>query len=43
MQNKYVAVAALSLVMLNPFNVNAAGKGGVAAEVNGEKNYSRRN
>lgn len=37
MRNKYVAAAALSLLMMNPFNAGAAGKNGVAAVVNGEK------
>lgn len=36
MQNKYVAMAALSLLIMNPFNADAAGKDGVAATVNGE-------
>lgn len=36
MQNKYVAVAALSLLMLNSFDAAAAGKNGIAASVNGE-------
>ena len=37
MQNKIIAAAALSLLVLNPGNVYAEGKGGVAAVVNGEK------
>lgn len=37
MKTKYVATIALSLAVLNPFNANAEGKGGVAAVVNGEK------
>lgn len=36
MQKTYVAVAALSLMMMNSFNAAAAGKDGVAATVNGE-------
>lgn len=36
MQKRYAAVAALSLLIMNPLNANAAGKGGVAATVNGE-------
>lgn len=36
MQKRYAALAALSLIMMNPLNANAAGKGGVAATVNGE-------
>ncbi len=37
MQNKLVAAAALSLLVLNPLNAHAEGKDGVAAVVNGEK------
>ena len=37
MQNKLIAAAALSLLVLNPANVFAEGKNGVAAVVNGEK------
>ena len=35
MRNKYVAAAALSLLMMNPLNAGAAGKNVVAAVVNG--------
>ena len=37
MKTKYIAAIALSLVLFNPFNANAEGKGGLAAVVNGEK------
>ena len=37
MQNKIIAVAALSLLVMNPLLANAEGKDGVAAVVNGEK------
>lgn len=37
MQNKIIAVAALSLLVMNPLPANAEGKDGVAAVVNGEK------
>lgn len=37
MQNKFIAAAALSLLVLNPLNAQADGKNGVAAVVNGEK------
>ena len=37
MQNKIIAVAALSLLVMNPLQANAEGKDGVAAVVNGEK------
>ena len=37
MKTKYIAAIVLSLTILNPFNAQAEGKGGVAAVVNGEK------
>ena len=37
MKTKYIAAIALSLVLFNPLNANAEGKGGIAAVVNGEK------
>ena len=37
MQKKYAMLAVLSILMLNPLNASAAGKNGVAAEVNGQK------
>ncbi len=36
MNTKYLAVAALSVAILNPFSVSAQGRNGVAAVVNGE-------
>ena len=37
MQKKYAMLAVFSILMLNPLNASAAGKNGVAAEVNGQK------
>ena len=37
MQKKYLALAAVSVMLLNPLNAAAEGKNGVAAVVNGQK------
>ncbi len=37
MQNKFIALTALSVAMMTSFNADAAGKKGVAAEINGQK------
>ena len=37
MQKKYAMLAVFSILMLNPMSASAAGKNGVAAEVNGQK------
>lgn len=37
MQKKYAALAVFSILLMNPLNASAAGKNGVAAEVNGQK------
>ena len=37
MRNKLLAAAALSLLVMNPLQVRAEGKNGVAAVVNGEE------
>ena len=37
MQKNYAMLAVFSILMLNPLNASAAGKDGVAAEVNGQK------
>ena len=37
MQKKFLALAAVSVMLLNPLNAAAEGKNGVAAVVNGQK------
>lgn len=43
MQNKYVALAMMGALVLGASQAKAEGKDGVAAVVNGEKNYCCRN